>query len=37
MFEAGCRVDADGIPVHWLADVRPSDSVELLRSYVRGD
>lgn len=21
MFEASCRVDADGMPVHWLADV----------------
>jgi hypothetical protein len=37
MFEASCRVDADGMPVHWLADVRPAESVELLRSYVRGD
>jgi len=37
MFEASCRVDADGMPVHWLAGVRPSDSVELLRSYVRGE
>lgn len=37
MFEVSCRVDADGMPVHWLADVRPADSVELLGSYVRGD
>jgi len=37
MFEASCRVDADGMPVHWLAEVRPSDSVELIRSYVRDD
>jgi hypothetical protein len=37
MFEASCRVDADGMTVHWLADVRPSESVELLRSCVRGD
>jgi hypothetical protein len=37
MFEASCRVDADGLPVHWLTEVRPSDSVELLRIYVQGD
>ena len=35
MFEGSCRVDADGMPVHWLADVRPAESVELLRSYVQ--
>lgn len=35
MFEASCRVDADGMAVHWLADVRPAESVELLRSYVQ--
>jgi hypothetical protein len=35
MFEASCRVDADGMAVHWLADVRPGESVELLRSYVQ--
>ncbi|MGO8789967.1 MAG: HEAT repeat domain-containing protein [Terriglobia bacterium] len=34
MFEGSCRVDADGMPVHWLADVRPAESVELLRTYV---
>jgi len=37
MFEASCRVDADGMTVHWLADVRPAQSVELLRAYVLGD
>lgn len=37
MFEANCQVDADGMTVHWLTDVRPAESVELLRSYVRGD
>jgi len=37
MFDTSCRVDADGMPVHWLADVRPAESVELLRSCVRGD
>lgn len=35
MFEGNCRVDADGMPVHWLTDVRPAESVELLRSYVQ--
>ncbi|MGD0227275.1 MAG: HEAT repeat domain-containing protein [Terriglobia bacterium] len=37
MFEGSCQVDADGMTVHWLTNVRPADSVELLRSYVRGD
>jgi hypothetical protein len=37
MFEASCRVDADGMTVHWLADVRPAESVEFLRPYVRSD
>jgi hypothetical protein len=36
MFEGSCRVDADGMTVHWLTEVRPSESVELLRSYVTG-
>jgi len=35
MFEGSCRVDADGMPVHWLADVRPAESVDFLRSYVQ--
>jgi HEAT repeats len=34
VFQANCRIDADGMPVHWLTEVRPSDSVQLLRSYV---
>jgi hypothetical protein len=37
MFDASCRVDAGGLPVHWLTEVRPSDSVELLHTYVQGD
>ena len=37
MFDSGCQVDGDGMTVHWLTSVRPAESVELLRSYVRGD
>lgn len=37
MFEAGCRVDAGGMPVHWLTDVRPAESVQLLRGYVESN
>lgn len=37
MFDESCRVDADGIAVHWLSGVRPADSVELLRSFVLSD
>jgi hypothetical protein len=37
LFEAGCRVDADGMTVHWITDVRAGESVELLRSYARAD
>jgi HEAT repeat protein len=33
-FSAGCALDAGGLPVLWLADVRPADSVRLLRSLV---
>ena len=31
-----CDIDAGGVPVHWLTDVRPSDSVALLVSFVTG-
>jgi hypothetical protein len=34
MFEPACRVDADGMAVHWVTGVRPADSVELLRAFV---
>jgi hypothetical protein len=37
MFESGCRVDTDGRVVHWLTDVRASESVALLRTQVRAD
>ncbi len=34
MFDDGCRVDAVGMPVHWLTGVRPAESVEFLRAFV---
>jgi len=37
LFEGSCRVDADGMPVHWFTGVRPAESVEWLQSYVRGN
>lgn len=37
MFERSCQVDAGGMAVHWLTDVRSGESVELLRAYVSGD
>jgi len=35
MFESNCRVDAGGNTVYWLTDVRPVESVELLRPYAQ--
>jgi len=37
-----CEIDAGGVPVHWLADVQPAESVALLVTFVpqrdvRGD
>jgi hypothetical protein len=29
-----CDIDAGGVPVHWLTDVRPAESVALLASFV---
>jgi hypothetical protein len=29
-----CEIDAGGVPVHWLTDVQPAQSVALLSSYV---
>jgi len=31
-YSAGCALDAGGLPVVWLTDVRPAESVMLLRS-----
>lgn len=28
-----CEIDAGGVPVHWLTDVRPADSVALLATF----
>ena len=33
-YSAGCALDAGGLPVVWLTDVRPVESVKLLRSLV---
>ena len=33
-YSAGCALDAGGLPVVWLTDVRPAESVRLLRSLV---
>jgi len=30
-----CEIDAGGVPVHWLADVRPADSVAFLSSFTQ--
>jgi len=29
-----CEIDADGVPVHWLDDVKPAESVALLTGYI---
>jgi HEAT repeat protein len=29
-----CEIDAGGVPVHWLTDVQPAQSVALLSAYV---
>jgi HEAT repeat protein len=34
--EADCDIDAGGVPVHWLTDVRPAESVALLATFVTG-
>ncbi len=39
-FSANCALDAGGLPLYWLTDVRPAESVALLASLVesgRGD
>ncbi len=33
-FTDDCELDAGGLPVHWLSDVRPAASVALLASFV---
>jgi hypothetical protein len=36
-FSEDCELDAGGRPVHWLQDVRPSESVALLNSLIGTD
>lgn len=36
-FSEDCEIDAGGRQVHWLQDVRPSESIVLLESLVGGD
>jgi HEAT repeat protein len=37
VFSEDCRVDAGGLPVTWLENVRPADSVAFLTSLVSAD
>jgi HEAT repeat protein len=32
-----CQLDADGVPLRWIRDVRPADSVAFLSSFVTSD
>ena len=32
-----CEIDAGGDPVHWLTDVQPAESVEVLKNLIRSD
>jgi len=34
VFSPDCELDAGGLPVYWLTDVRPNESVALLSSFV---
>jgi HEAT repeats len=36
VYAEGCELDAGGLPVHWLTDVRPAESVALLSTFVHG-
>jgi HEAT repeats len=36
-YSSGCALDAGGLSVVWLTDVRPAESVRLLRSLVASD
>jgi hypothetical protein len=36
LFSANCTLDASGNTVYWMDDVRPADSIALLRSLVAG-
>ena len=32
-----CQLDADGVPLRWIRDVRPAESVAFLASFVTAD
>src|SRR2546427_11560366 len=34
VFTDDCKLDAGGLPVHWLTNVKPKDSIDLLASFV---
>ncbi len=36
VFTDDCELDAGGLPVHWLTDVKPKESINLLASFVGG-
>jgi hypothetical protein len=36
VYSENCELDAGGLPVHWLTDVRPAESVALLATFVGG-
>jgi hypothetical protein len=36
VFTDDCELDAGGLPVHWLTNVKPKESIDLLASYVGG-
>ena len=37
VFTGDCELDAGGLPVWWLTDVNPKESIRLLASFVRAD
>ena len=36
VYAESCELDAGGLPVHWLTDVKPAESVALLSTFVSG-
>src|SRR2546427_11994713 len=36
VFTDDCELDAGGLPVHWLTNVKPKESIDLLASFVGG-
>jgi hypothetical protein len=36
VFTGDCELDAGGLPVHWLTDVKPKESIDWLASFVGG-